>query len=92
METLAQAWTREGMEKGLQQGMKQGMQQGMMQTLEVVRPFTVRLLRSRFADVGQQTVERLDSLTLEQIKALGDVVLDFNSASELEEWLEKNCS
>ena len=84
-----QAGIAEGLNQGLTQGMAQGMTQGMTQGKETL---VARQLRRRLGSVPVSLTARLDRLTPEQLDDLGEALLDFTAAADLEEWLALHSS
>ncbi|MEP7339849.1 MAG: DUF4351 domain-containing protein [Acidobacteriota bacterium] len=82
METLAQMWTREGLEQGLQQGLQQG-------RLDALRDLVLRQLQWRFGQFDEETMARILSLTDAQLENLGDSLLDFTVRTDLDDWLNQ---
>jgi predicted transposase/invertase (TIGR01784 family) len=76
---------QEALEEGLQQGMQQGMQQGLKQgKLETV----VRLLTRKLGTISPQLQTIIQELSILQIDALSEALLDFSEIAELEAWLQ----
>lgn len=63
-----------------EQGIKQGLQQG--QAILVVRQ-----LKRRIGEVKLEDETRIAGLSVEQLEALGDALLDFSSRDDLVAWL-----
>ena len=74
------------LQKGLERGMQQGLQQGLQQGEAAI---VLRLLRRRFGDLAPEVENQIQSLSLEQLEALGDELLDFSQLSDLTNWLEQ---
>ncbi|MFH1117400.1 MAG: DUF4351 domain-containing protein, partial [Pseudomonadota bacterium] len=98
MESLLDKWMNEGIEKGLQQGLQQGVQQGLQQGLQEgvqqgrhagTASLTIRQLTRRFGELDESTQERIRQLSLEEVEALGEELLDFKDKSALHRWLER---
>jgi len=49
-----------------------------------------RQIRRRFGEVSPERMTQLDQLSLEQLNQLGEALLDFTSAKDLENWLSQN--
>ncbi|MFH1112733.1 MAG: Rpn family recombination-promoting nuclease/putative transposase [Pseudomonadota bacterium] len=95
MESLLDKWMNEGIEKGLQQGVQQGLQQGLQQGEQQGRQagtasLTIRQLTRRFGELDESTQERIRQLSLEEVEALGEELLDFKDKSALHRWLERS--
>ncbi len=57
--------------------------------LEQAKSLVLRLLNKRLGE-SQQNREVVESLTLEQLDALGEALLDFTSTDDLLHWLQQN--
>lgn len=74
----------EGLERGVQQGVERGLQQG--QAILVLRQ-----LKRRIGDeIELEDETRINGLSVEQLEALGDALLDFSSYDDLSTWLANN--
>jgi predicted transposase YdaD len=71
-------WYNAIVEEGLQQGLQQG-------EVRVI----LRQLRKCFGTIDFSLQTQIESLSIEQLEDLGESILDFNSLSDLQEWLEK---
>ena len=65
------------------QGVKQGLQQG--QAIIVLRQ-----LKRRLGKIESEDETRINGLSVEQLEALGDALLDFSNRDDLLTWLAKN--
>jgi Domain of unknown function (DUF4351) len=45
------------------------------------------MLRRRFGELSPSVVERISVLSLDQVGALGEALLDFGAIADLETWL-----
>ncbi len=71
--------------KGIAQGIVEGISQGLTQGKEAL---VVPLLRRR---LGPDTLTaRLDTLTAAHLDDLGEALLDFRTAADLQQWLDRN--
>jgi predicted transposase YdaD len=68
------------LEEGLREGRQQGLQQEAMS-------FVLRLLNRRFANLPTNLMTQVQSLSVEQLEALGEAILDFETQNDLEQWL-----
>lgn len=50
--------------------------------------YTLRLLNRRFGELDSSIIERIQSLSTEQLEELGEKLLDFSHVSDLIVWLE----
>ena len=48
----------------------------------------LRQLTRRVGELPQQTRQRVENLSLEQLENLGEALLDFSSMADLQTWLE----
>ena len=70
-------------QEGLEDGRQQGRQQG-------ERSLILRLLTRKLGQLNPQVRSQIESLSLEQLEALSEVLLDFSSVQELTRWLQDN--
>ncbi|BAZ09331.1 hypothetical protein NIES4071_11390 [Calothrix sp. NIES-4071] len=54
---------------------------------EAVLSIVTRLLNRRLGNIDEAELERVRSLSVEQLEALGDALLDFTSVADLTNWL-----
>ena len=66
----------------LQKGEEKGEKKGEIR-------FVSRLLNRKFGAIDSSILERLQSLTTEQLEALAEDFVDFSNVSDLEAWLNK---
>ena len=78
------SWQREGRALGIAEGITQGITQGITEGKEAL---VVRQLRRRLGSVPEAVSARLGSLSAEQLDDLGEALLDFSTAADLEQWL-----
>jgi Domain of unknown function (DUF4351) len=69
-------------QEGLQQGLKEGLQQGEQQLI-------LRLLNRRLGEIELSLIEKIQGLSIEQLEALGEELLDFSEVADLEVWLSQ---
>jgi predicted transposase YdaD len=67
----------------------QGRQQGRQ---EEGRSLILRLLSRKFGTIDTALHAQIDQLSLEQLEALGEALLDFTNPSDLDDWLQLNCA
>ncbi|WP_297757098.1 DUF4351 domain-containing protein [Thermosynechococcus sp.] len=70
--------------EGLDEGRQQGLQQGEVLVI-------LRLLRRRFGSVPSELEERIQRLSIAQIEALAEALLDFRELGDVAAWLEHSC-
>ena len=75
-----QQWLAEGRQEGRQEGRREGRQ------LEA-RSVALRQLNRRCGPLGEATTARIQALSLEQLEALTDALLDFQGSVDLATWL-----
>ncbi|MEM6754232.1 MAG: DUF4351 domain-containing protein [Cyanobacteria bacterium P01_C01_bin.38] len=49
----------------------------------------IRQLNRRVGEIDSSLIERINGLSIEQLEALGEALLDFNSVADLEAWLNQ---
>ena len=69
----------EGREEGIQQGREEG-----------EKRLVLRLLNHRIGEIERSLIERVRGLSIEQLEALGEALLDFSAAADLEAWLNQH--
>jgi hypothetical protein len=69
-------------EKGIKQGIEQG-------RADEARRIVLGQVRRRVGPLPGSTEARLEALTLPQLEALSEAVLDFTSLADLEDWLAR---
>lgn len=78
---LTTSWKEEGIQIGLQQGLQQGLQRE--------TDLVLRQLKRQLGKVSKQTEKDIRKLSIEKIEELGEALLDFQKASDLQTWLSK---
>ncbi|KOP26208.1 hypothetical protein AMR41_13205 [Hapalosiphon sp. MRB220] len=76
---------RIGYERGKQEGKEEGKQ-------EQTQTLILRQLQRRVGELSPEVQQRIQSLTLAQLEALGEALLDFTASSDLLNWLQANQS
>ncbi|MCW3096145.1 MAG: hypothetical protein JWL77_1763 [Chthonomonadaceae bacterium] len=84
---LMNPWVKQGWEEGKQEGRQEGIQTGIQVGKEEL---VVRLIGRRFGSVSSRITERLNQLSSEQLNELGEDLLDFKTAADLETWLSQH--
>jgi len=77
---LYQQDREQAVQEGVQQGIQQGRQQGEAYLL-------IRQLQRRFGEIPQNLQETIRNLPVERLEDLGLALLDFNTLTDLENWL-----
>jgi len=70
-------------EQAVQQGVQQGLEQGRIQEANLV----IRLLQRRFGEIPQNLEETIRQLPVERLEDLGLALLDFDTLTDLDNWL-----
>jgi predicted transposase YdaD len=79
----------------LQEGEKRGRQEG---ALREAQSLILRLLTRRIGKVSPELILQVQELSLAQVEALGEALLDFSTLDDLVQWLrsqnisQKNCT
>jgi hypothetical protein len=68
-------------------GFERGIEQGVRQGLERERSLILRQLNRKVGALSPQTLEQVNSLSIEQLEALGEALLDFGAIADLAQWL-----
>lgn len=75
----------EAEQKGFEQGLEQGRQEGRQ---EEAATLMLRMLTKRFGVLANDIQGSVAALSIEKLEELSEALLDFNSLSELSEWIE----
>jgi flagellar biosynthesis/type III secretory pathway protein FliH len=78
---------REGVMQIVTSWMEQGMEQGLEQGLQRERSLILRLLTRRVGELPETIQAQVAGLSIEQLEALGEALLDFVGLADLENWL-----
>lgn len=65
------------------------LREGEEKTKRLVERLILRLLQQRIGEVSDTQRSRVETLSIEQIEALGEALLDFESEADLSRWLEQ---
>lgn len=68
--------------------LQEGIEQGIEQSREQEKRFILRLLQRRIGTVSEDLQARLVTLSLEQMEALGEALLEFESEADVVRWLD----
>ncbi len=74
----------EAEQKGLEQGLEQGRQEGRQ---EAAASLILRMLTKRFGSLAGDVQAAVTALSIENLEALSEALLDFDGLSELDEWI-----
>jgi predicted transposase YdaD len=69
---------------GFERGIKKGIEQGMTQA---ARSLILRQLTRRVGTIAPNIESQISTLSVSQLESLGEALLDFSSAADLDEWL-----
>jgi predicted transposase YdaD len=88
---ILQEGLQEGRQLGLEQGRQEGLQEGRQEGRQAEGTILVlRLLTRRFGTLEEATRLRIAALPLPLLEDLGEALLDFSQASDLQDWLERH--
>jgi len=76
----------------LQKGVQQGVQQGLAQGVQRERKLVMRQLERLLGRLSSKARKQLAQLSVEQLEALGEALVDFKSEKELTAWLKQHAS
>ncbi len=82
---ITTSWKEEGRLEGRQEGRQEG-------RLEAMVSVASKQLNRRISNIPAKTRRRIEKLTVEQLEALTEALLDFATLADLEEWLAKKPS
>jgi predicted DNA-binding ribbon-helix-helix protein len=72
---------RIGYDRGLQEGEEGG-------AIRQARSILSRLLSRKVGSISDQSIDRINALSIAQLESLGDALLDFESIADLTTWLD----
>jgi predicted transposase YdaD len=75
-------WEQATEQRGIQKGRQEGMQEG-------ERSLILRQLNRRLGTIPAEAQSQIQTLSLEQLEVLGEVLLDFSTLTDLETWLQQ---
>jgi predicted transposase/invertase (TIGR01784 family) len=78
--------------RGEARGEMRGRQAGIQEGLEHEKSLILRQLTRRIGTIAPPLETQIRSLSLTQLEALGEALLDFSEPADLENWLEQNRS
>jgi predicted transposase YdaD len=80
---------RIGYERGIQEGRQEGIQEGRQEgRQEGELTLILKQLKKRYGELSPELQQRIQSLSLNQLEALGEALLDLGSMADLLDWLE----
>jgi len=78
-----------GRQEGVQIGRQEGMQIGRQEvTQEGVASLLIRILIRRCGNLNPSQLQKVRSLSIDQLESLGESLLDFHDVSDLNNWLK----
>lgn len=95
---IVTSWMEKGIELGREEGFKigwqEGFQLGLKEGFKIGRQtaaikLITRQLQRRFADFSQSQQEHIQGLSTERLEELWGVLFDFNSITDLKNWLAR---
>ena len=92
VESWTEQWMRQGLEKGMAKGMAKGMEKGIEKgqaqgrQVEAQR-LVLRLLTRRLGPLTPSQQTRIAALPLDTLETLGEDLLEFTAAPDLDAWL-----
>jgi Domain of unknown function (DUF4351) len=72
----------------MEQGLEQGRQRGLEEGLQHERSLLLRLLVRKLGSVPPDLRLKIEDLSVSQLEALGDALLDFSAIADLATWLQ----
>jgi predicted transposase/invertase (TIGR01784 family) len=92
---IVTSWMKQGIAEGEQRGRIEGEQRGRIEgeqrgRIEGEQSLVLRLLARRVGTLPAKIEAQVQALTLPQLEALGEALLDFASAEDLTSWLQQN--
>jgi predicted transposase/invertase (TIGR01784 family) len=88
---IVTSWMEQGIAEGEQRGRAEGRTGGRTEgRTEEARSLVIRLLGRRVGIVPANIETQVQSLTLQQLEALGEALLDFTGLDDVTDWLRSN--
>jgi hypothetical protein len=72
-----------GYERGVTVGEETGLEKGQ-------RSLVLRLLGRKVGNLSDHTLDRIQALSIHQLEALGEALLDFGAIADLTAWLDRS--
>ncbi|MGK7891683.1 MAG: Rpn family recombination-promoting nuclease/putative transposase [Leptolyngbyaceae cyanobacterium] len=79
-----------GLARGLEQGIRQGVEQERSRLISQQRAFVLRLMTRQFDPIPDEFFPLIQHLSLDDLEALTDALLNFNHIDEFREWLNEH--
>ncbi|MEM7580352.1 MAG: DUF4351 domain-containing protein [Cyanobacteria bacterium P01_A01_bin.80] len=73
-------------QKDREQAVQEGREQGI---IDGEKRLVMRLLNRRFGEIDSSLMEKINELSIEQLETLGEALLEFSDATDLEDWLSQ---
>ncbi|GAB1542328.1 hypothetical protein NUACC21_50020 [Scytonema sp. NUACC21] len=86
LEPLYQRNREQAKQEGRLEGLLEGRQEGL---LEGEQRLVIRQLNRIFGEIDSSLTQQIRELSLEQLEALGEVLLDFSEVADLQRWLNQ---
>ena len=81
----------QGLERGLEQGLERGLEQGLERgRREATARLTMRQLMKRFGELSEDMSAAIAALPLTTLESLSEALIDFQSVSDAQIWLDQN--
>ncbi|MDB9313677.1 DUF4351 domain-containing protein [Spirulina sp. CS-785/01] len=87
LDTIEPVTTREEVMQITTSWKEEGLQEGLEQGLERERNLVTRQIKRRLGELSPQLEEQIQQLSVDQIEALGEALLDFQTEEDLLNWL-----
>jgi hypothetical protein len=81
---------RFGFARGVEEGRKEGLEEGRKEILQHERSLILRQLTCRLGQVSLDAEAKVRALSLPQLEALGEALLDFSEPNDLGNWLRSH--
>lgn len=87
--TMYQFILQEGQAEGRTQGRAEGLEEGLEQRRTVgERTLVLKLLTCKLGSLSPEVIAKVNALSLEELEALGEALLNFTKVEDLESWLK----
>jgi predicted transposase YdaD len=84
-------WYQEILQEGERIGEQRGRQEGEQRGRQAEgRSLILKQLTRRVGTLSPETIAQIEALSLDQLEALGEALLDFTEANDLVNWLDQN--
>lgn len=87
---IVTSWMERGIEQGIERGIERGIEQGIERgRQQEAIALNLRLLSRLLGTVSPQQEEAIRNLSLTQLEALSEALLDFTTSADLDTWLRQ---